>query len=306
MADAQARIGPNRVGPYGLLQSVADVVKLIFKEDVMPKAADKFVYYLAPALAVMPALMTFAIIPYGGPNLRLGGYDLGVVTTLDQIGILYIFALTSMGVYGIVLAGWASNNKYSLMGGLRAAAQMLSYEIVLGLSIMGVVIASGSLSLVDIVLQQKVPYAFGIPGIWLFSQPISCLLFMTAGLAETNRTPFDLPEAESELVAGFHTEYSSFKFAMFFMAEYIGLLTVCGVTTTLFLGGWLGPGVERFPILGVFYFVAKTAALVWFFMWVRTTLPRFRYDQLMRFAWKVLLPVGLLNVFVTALWVGLK
>ncbi|NLC58949.1 MAG: NADH-quinone oxidoreductase subunit NuoH [Armatimonadetes bacterium] len=304
MADAQARIGPNRVGPFGILQSFADALKLIFKEDVVPTGIDKRIFYLAPILSIIPALITFAVVPYGGPDLKLFGYPVGYVADLKDVGILYVFAVTTLGVYGIVLAGWASNNKYSLMGALRSSAQMISYEILLGLSIMGVVIGSGSLSLVEIVQAQATPYFGVIPGIWLFAQPLGFLIFLIASLAEANRVPFDLPEAESELVAGFHTEYSSFKFAMFFMAEYINLLTLSGVITTLFLGGWLGPGVDRFPILGVLYFSVKTVALVYFFIWLRATLPRLRYDQLMRFAWKVMLPAALINIFITAYWVA--
>jgi len=306
-ADIQSRIGPNRVGPYGILQSFADALKLILKEDIIPQGADKAVFYLAPVLSMIPALAAFAVVPYGGPNLKLWGFPIGYATDPKEIGILYIFAITTLGVYGVVLAGWASNNKYSLLGALRSSAQMISYEILLGLAIMGVVIASQSLSLVDIVEKQKGAYLFGaLPGWWLFSQPVGFLVFLIASMAETNRTPFDLPEAESELVAGFHTEYSSFKFAMFFMAEYINLMTVSAVTVTLFFGGWLGPGVETYPILGVVYFSLKVIALLYVFIWMRATLPRLRYDQLMRFAWKGLLPVALANVFVTALWVALR
>ena len=306
MADAQARIGPNRVGPFGILQSFADALKLIFKEDVVPTGIDKRIFYLAPILSIIPALITFAVVPYGGPDLKLFGYPVGYVADLKDVGILYVFAVTTLGVYGIVLAGWASNNKYSLLGALRSSAQMISYELALGLGIMGVVLASGSLNLIDIVEAQRRFYLGFIPAVWLLPQFVGFLLFSIASLAEVNRTPFDLPEAESELVAGFHTEYSSFKFAMFFMAEYINVLNVSAVIATLFLGGWLGPGVDRFPILGVFWFLVKTVALVYGFMWLRATLPRLRYDQLMRFAWKVLLPVGLVNVFLTALWVGLR
>ncbi|MBI3944899.1 MAG: NADH-quinone oxidoreductase subunit NuoH [Armatimonadetes bacterium] len=306
MADAQARIGPNRVGPYGILQSFADALKLMFKEDVTPRQVDKPIYFLAPVLAMIPALTAFAVVPYGSPEVTVYGVPIFYVTDPKQVGVLWVFAVTTLSVYGVVLAGWASNNKWSLLGALRSAAQMISYEVALGLAILGVVLGSGSLSLIDIVEKQAVPRAFGIPGIWLFAQPVAFLLFFTASLAETNRTPFDLPEAESELVAGFHTEYSSFKFAMFFMAEYINVLTVSAVVATLFLGGWLGPGVGQFPLLGVVYFALKTAALIYLIMWLRATLPRFRYDQLMRFAWKVLLPLGLANVFITALWVGLR
>lgn len=305
-ADAQARIGPNRAGPFGILQSFADALKLVVKEDIIPRGADKALYYLAPVLSMIPALTAFAVIPYGGPDLKIAGFPIGYVTDPKEVGILYIFAITTLGVYGVVIAGWASNNKYSLLGALRCAAQMVSYEILLGLAIMGVVIASQSLSLVDIVEKQREPYWGFIPGIWLFAQPVGFLVFLIASFAEVNRTPFDLPEAESELVAGFHTEYSSFKFAMFFMAEYINLITVAAVTATLFLGGWLGPGVETYPILGVGYFTLKVVALLYLFMWIRATMPRLRYDQLMRFAWKFLLPVALANVFVTALWVALR
>jgi NADH-quinone oxidoreductase subunit H len=311
-ADAQARIGPNRVGPFGILQSFADAVKLILKEDIVPRGADKAVFYLAPILSMIPALTAFAVIPYGGPDLKLAlpglskPFELGYATDPKEVGILYIFAITTLGVYGVVLAGWASNNKYSLLGALRSAAQMVSYEILLGLAIMGVVISSQSLSLVDIVEKQNT-FRWGfIPGMWVFVQPVGFLIFLIASMAETNRTPFDLPEAESELVAGFHTEYSSFKFAMFFMAEYINLVTVAAVTVTLFLGGWLGPGVGTYPILGVFYFSVKVVALLYVFIWLRATLPRLRYDQLMRFAWKFLLPVALANVFLTALFVALR
>ncbi|MDH7569775.1 MAG: NADH-quinone oxidoreductase subunit NuoH [Armatimonadota bacterium] len=306
MADVQARIGPNRVGPYGIFQSFADAFKLIFKEDVTPRSADKALYYLAPVLSMIPALTAFAVVPYGPPGLTLFGYPAGWVTDPKDVGVLFIFAVSSLGVYGIVLAGWASNNKYSLLGALRSAAQMVSYEIALGLSIMGVVLGTGSLSLVDIVQAQAKPYWGFIPGIWLFAQPVAFFLFFLASLAETNRTPFDFPEAESELVAGFHTEYSSFKFAMFFMAEYINVLTLGAVISTLFLGGYLGPGVSSFPLLGVGYFVAKTVLVTYVIIWVRATLPRFRYDQLMRLAWKALLPLGLANLFLTALWVGLR
>lgn len=298
MADAQVRIGPNRVGPFGILQSFADALKLIFKEDIIPTRADKVVFYLAPILAVIPALITYAVVPFGPPTLKVAGYQVGFVTDLPEIGFLYIFAFTSLGVYGIVLAGWSSNNKYSLMGALRSAGQMISYEIALGLGVMGVVIASRSLSLVEIVEKQRELW-------WIIPQFVGFLIFSVASLAEVNRTPFDLPEAESELVAGFHTEYSSFKFAMFFMAEYINLFVLSSVITTLFLGGWWGWGVGSFPALGILYFAIKVVALMYFFMWLRATLPRIRYDQLMRFAWKVLLPLAVLNVFATALWVGL-
>ena len=285
MSWIQLRIGPNRVGPWGLLQPLADGLKMVFKEDIVPTEANKLLYIAAPALSLIPALMTFIVIPYGS---RVWGIELHV-TRMD-VGLLYIFALTSLGVYGIALAGWSSNNKYSLMGGLRSSAQMISYELAFGLSIVSVVLYSGSLDLVTIVEKQS--GWVGHLG-W----------FVTAALAECNRTPFDLPEAESELVAGYHTEYSSMKFVMFQMAEYLNLITSTSITTTLFLGGWNGPFVGRYPLLGLFYFVGKVLFLILVAMWIRFTVPRFRYDQLMRFGWTVLLPVSIVNVVITATWV---
>jgi NADH-quinone oxidoreductase subunit H len=285
----QVRIGPNRVGPMGLLQPLADGIKLFFKEDVSPLGADKWVYLIAPAISTMLALVAFAVIPVG-PNINLFGREIGLYLSDANIGILYILAISSLGVYGITLAGWSSNNKYSLIGGIRASAQMISYELTLGMSLMGVVMITGSLSLLDVVESQRT--------VWnVFWQPLGFLLYVIAGVAETNRAPFDLPEAETELVAGYHTEYSGMKFALFFMAEYINMVTVSSVATTMFLGGYHGP----FNILdGPWWFFLKIGLLLFFYVWLRATLPRLRYDRLMSFGWKVLLPLALANVVLTA------
>jgi NADH-quinone oxidoreductase subunit H len=286
----QVRIGPNRVGPMGLLQPLADGIKLFFKEDVTPIGADKFVYLLAPAISTMVALIAFAVIPIG-PNINIFGREVGLYLSDANIGILYVLAIGSLGVYGIALAGWSSNNKYSLIGGIRASAQMISYELALGLSLMGVIMITGSLSLIDIVEGQR--------SVWyIFVQPLGFILYLIAGIAETNRAPFDLPEAETELVAGYHTEYSGMKFALFFMAEYINMVTVSSIATTVFLGGYHGP----FNILdGPWWFFLKIGLLLFFYVWLRATLPRLRYDRLMNFGWKVLLPLALANVVLTAL-----
>lgn len=295
----QLRVGPNRVGPWGLLQPLADGLKMIFKEDIVPTQASRWLYILAPALSLIPALMTFIVIPYGS-EINLFGHRVELHVTRMNVGLLYILALTSVGVYGIVLAGWSSNNKYSLMGGLRSSAQMISYELALGLSIVSVLLYTGSLDLVDIVEKQG-----GWPGhmgwnIFRFPLMIVFIIFYIASLAETNRTPFDLPEADSELVAGYHTEYSSMSFVMFQMAEYLNLITASSISTTLFFGGWNGPFVGRLPFLGPVYFTVKVLALIFMAMWIRYTVPRFRYDQLMRFGWKVLLPASIVNIIITS------
>jgi NADH-quinone oxidoreductase subunit H len=299
MSWIQLRVGPNRVGPWGLLQPAADALKMIFKEDIIPSAANRLLYVLAPALSLVPALMALIVIPWGS-EITLFGRTIPLHVTRMNVGLLYLFALTSLGVYGIVLAGWASNNKYSLMGGLRSSAQMISYELALGLSIVSVLLWTGSLDLVEIVQKQSGWYGFH----WnIFQNPyliIVFIIFYIASLAETNRTPFDLPEADSELVAGYHTEYSSMKFVLFQMAEYLNLITASSIATTLFLGGWNGPGVERFPLLSLFYFAIKVLTLIFIAMWIRFTVPRFRYDQLMRFGWKVLLPFAIINIIVVA------
>jgi NADH-quinone oxidoreductase subunit H len=285
----QVRYGPNRVGPFGLLQPLADGIKLFFKEDVRPLGADPWVYLIAPAISVLVALAAFAVIPVG-PTINIFGRPIDLALANLDIGILYVLAVGSLGVYGIALAGWSSNNKYSLLGGIRASAQMISYELSLGLSIMGVVMITGTLNLGDIVEAQSRAW-------FIFLQPLGFLLYLISGIAETNRAPFDLPEAETELVAGYHTEYSGMKFALFFMAEYINMVTVSSIATTLFLGGYKGP----FNLLdGPWWFLLKITVLLFVYVWLRATLPRLRYDRLMNFGWKVLLPLGLLNVVLTA------
>ncbi|MGH7369944.1 MAG: NADH-quinone oxidoreductase subunit NuoH [Candidatus Methylomirabilaceae bacterium] len=289
----QVRYGPMRVGPHGLLQPIADGIKLMFKEDIVPEAADRTLYLMAPALALIPAFISFAVIPFGD-QVRLFGRTIDLVITDINVGLLYLFGVTSLGVYGIVLGGWASNNKYALLGGLRSAAQMISYELSLGLSVVGVVMLSGSLSLVEIVNAQSTVW-------FVVLQPIGFLIFLICAIAETNRAPFDLPEAETELVAGFHVEYSSMKFAMYFIAEYANMITVAALATTLFLGGWRGPLLPA-----VVWFLIKLFLFIFLFIWLRATLPRFRYDQLMRFGWKVLLPAALANIVITAGFVALR
>ena len=293
ISDFQVRLGPMRVGPHGLLQPIADGIKLMFKEDIIPQAADRTIYVLAPTLALIPAFISFAVIPFGD-RVRLFGQSIDMVISDVNIGLLYLFGVASLGVYGIVLGGWASNNKYALLGGLRSAAQMISYELSMGLSVVGVLMLSESLSLVRIVgAQSKVWF--------ILLQPIGFLIFLICAIAETNRAPFDLPEAETELVAGFHVEYSSMKFAMYFMAEYANMITVAALATTLFLGGWRGPFLP--PVV---WFLAKLYLVIFLFIWIRATLPRFRYDQLMRFGWKVLLPLALANIVITAAFVALR
>jgi NADH-quinone oxidoreductase subunit H len=285
IGDIQVRFGPSRVGPFGLLQPIADGIKLMFKEDIIPANADRLIYALAPALSLVPALIVFAVVPFGP----------AFVITDVNVGLLYVLAVASLGVYGIVLAGWASNSKYALLGGLRSAAQMVSYELSLGLSVVGVVMLTGSLSLVDIVEGQQGTWYGLLPRWNIFPQFLGFLIFLVSSNAELNRAPFDLPEAETELVAGFHTEYSSMKFALFFMAEYANMIAAGAIATTLFLGGWHGPLLP--PVV---WFLLKVFAFIFLFVWLRATLPRFRYDQLMRFGWKVLLPAALANVMLTA------
>lgn len=304
----QYRWGPNRVGPLGLFQPIADGVKFLMKEDIMPADAFKPFYVLAPALSMIPAICAFSVIPFG-PKIELFGRQISLVIVDLDAGVLLALAASSLGVYGIVLAGWSSRSKYSLMGGLRSSAQMLSYELPLALSVVAAVLVAGSLRPVTIVEQQAGWFwnwnAFA--GGW---QLLGFLIFLIAGFAETNRLPFDLPEAEAELVSGYHTEYSSMKFAMFFMAEYINMITLAAMATTLFLGGWqLGFPVpfEGWPlwILQIGAFVAKVAFFQIAFVWVRWTLPRFRYDQLMNLGWKRLIPIALVNVAFTAILVAL-
>jgi NADH-quinone oxidoreductase subunit H len=291
----QNRLGPNRVGPAGLLQSPADVLKLFLKEDIVPTNANKFVHALAPVISLAVAMTTFAVIPFGN-SIMIAGRPVRLMIADVNIGVLYILALTSIGVYGITLSGWASNNKYSLLGGLRSSAQMISYELSMGLSVVGVIMVAGTLQLDKIVALQSG---------WHWNavlMPVGFITFLVASFAETNRLPFDLPEAEPELVGGYHTEYSGMKFGTFFLAEYANMITSSALIVTLFLGGWQIPGVDGtsveplvFALLGVASFVVKVAGVIFFFVWVRWTIPRFRYDQLMGLGWKVMLPLALLN-----------
>src|SRR5579864_7189957 len=296
----QERYGPYLVGPKGLMQPLADILKLIMKEELRPKGADVVLFYAAPILSATAAFAAFAVIPFGADTTLFGFLDhpIHLAAADVNVGLLVIFAISSLGVYGVVLAGWASNSKYSLLGGLRSSAQMISYELAYGMSFAAVILLAGSLSLRGIVEQQD-GYWFGfIPHWYLFLQPLGFLIYLTAGVAETNRAPFDFPEAEQELVAGYHTEYSSMAFAMFFLAEYINMVTVSAVATSLYLGGWLGPFLPSW--LGWVYFLIKVLLILFFYVWMRWTLPRYRYDQLMEFGWKWLLPGAVLNLIVTA------
>jgi NADH-quinone oxidoreductase subunit H len=295
----QGRLGPNRVGYGGMLQPFADLLKFILKEDIVPDKSTRFVYFLAPIIVTVCAIMTIIVYPFGPTiNLPFIGPIQMVVTRFD-VALLYVLGITSVGVYGIALAGWSSNNKYSLMGGLRSSAQLISYELSLGLALIGVVLQSGTLDIYSIVEQQG--GHLGITGWNIFwVQPLGFLIYLISAIAETNRVPFDLPEAETELVAGFHTEYSAMKFALFFMAEYINMFTVSMLATTLFLGGWNGPFVDQLPWLGPVYFLGKVVFFLFLYIWLRGTLPRFRFDQLMNFGWKFLLPVAILNIILTA------
>jgi len=293
LARLQVRIGPNRAGPFGLLQPVADGIKLIFKEELIPEKADRLIFVLAPVVTVVPALVVLAVLPFGGV-VNLFGREISLSVAGDvNIGILYITAITSISVYGIVLAGWSSNNKYAAMGGIRSTAQMISYELALGLGFIGPILLAGTMSLNGIVEGQR--------GMWyVVYQPLGVLVFMIATLAEVNRAPFDMPEAEQELTAGYHTEYSGMKFALFFMAEYVKMIAVSAIAATLFFGGYRGPFIDQVPWLGPIYLLIKVMILLFGMIWVRATLPRLRYDQLMAFGWKILLPVALLNVLLTA------
>jgi len=301
-AAIQNRIGPNRVGPFGMLQPIVDVVKLLLKEDIVPTAATKPMHTLAPIISITVALSTFAVIPFGR-SIELFGHRIDLVIAGDiNIGVLYLLALTSIGVYGITMSGWSSNNKYSLLGGLRSAAQMISYELSMGLSVLAVILIAGTLELPKIVEYQAGWKWF------IFLQPVGFITFLVASFAETNRAPFDLPEAEPELVGGYHTEYSSFKFALFFLAEYAAMITASAVITTLYLGGWQVPYLEALglsqgweTLIQVGAFALKVVFLLFFFIWVRWSVPRFRYDQLMNLGWKVMLPLALANLVVTAL-----
>ena len=296
MGRMQLRYGPNRVGPFGLLQPIADLLKLLHKESFFPAAAIDWLYLLGPFLAAFTALTTFSVIPFG-PGWDVGGvYIPGQVADVD-IALILVFAIGSLGVYGFIVGGWASDSKYALLGSMRTCAQLVSYEVALALSVLGVVIMAGSLSLTEIVAAQGDALWYGVP------QFVGLVVFLLAGTAETARAPFDLPEAEQELVAGYHTEYGGMRFGLYTMSEYINLITLSGLCVTLFLGGWHGPGWDGPSWLAPIWFLAKLVVLLYVFIWMRTTLPRLRYDQLMRFGWKVLLPVATINAVVTALLV---
>jgi NADH-quinone oxidoreductase subunit H len=305
----QNRWGPTRVGPFGLLQPLADGIKFIFKEDITPPHVYKLLYIAAPVIAVTFALTSISVIPIGN-WITINGVRTPLQITDVNIGLLIILGITSMGVYGVALAGWSSNSKYSLLGGLRASAQMISYEVSLGLSLIGVLILSGSFSLREIVDAQGGTFWGFIPRWNIFQgQIVAFFIYLMAAFAETNRIPFDLPEAETELVAGYHTEYSSMKFAMFFMAEYANMITVACLASLLFLGGWHGPlfgPAWLQSILPVFWFVLRVFGFLFVYIWIRGTLPRFRYDQLMAFGWKFLLPLAIANLVITGLIVALK
>ncbi|RME06870.1 MAG: NADH-quinone oxidoreductase subunit NuoH [Anaerolineae bacterium] len=292
LARIQVRIGPNRAGPWGLLQPLADGIKLIFKEELIPPLADKPLFILSPILTVLPALIIWAVIPWGR-QIVIAGREINLYLTDINVGVLYLTAVASIAVYGITLAGWSSNNKYALLGGLRSSAQMVSYELALGLAFLGPIMLAGSMSLVDIVEAQK--------NLWfVVPQFLGFIIFLLAGLAEVNRAPFDMPEAEQELTAGYHTEYSGMKFALFFMAEYIKMIAISAIAATLFLGGYRLPFIDLPPILDPVVLFIKIFVLVFGMIWVRATLPRLRYDRLMALGWKVLLPLALVNVFITA------
>ena len=294
LAKIQIRIGPNRAGPGGFFQPLADGLKLIFKEELIPAEADKLLFILSPIITVVPALIILGVVPWGD-KISLFGREITLYLTDVNVGVLYIVSVASISVYGIVLAGWSSNNKYAMLGGIRSSAQMISYELALGLAFIAPIILAGSMSLIDIVNVQKQM------GWFVIYSPLGALIFFVASLAEVNRAPFDMPEAEQELTAGYHTEYSGLKFALFFMAEYIKMIAVSAIAATLYFGGYSFPFLtDRFPALGPLVLFAKVAALLFVMIWVRATLPRFRYDRLMSFGWKILLPAALFNVFLTA------
>ncbi len=297
LARMQVRVGPNRAGPQGFLQPISDAVKLIFKEELTPANADKLIFILAPIITVLPALTMTAVIPWGD-KINLFGRTISLHIVDINVGVLWILSVTSISVYGITLAGWSSNNKYATLGGLRSTAQMISYELALGLAYLGPMIVAGSMRISDIINAQK--------NIWfIFIQPVAFVIYVIASIAEINRSPFDMPEAEQELTAGYHTEYSGMKFALFFMAEYIKMIAVSMVGSTLFLGGYRGPFVDQLPALGPLYLFIKVVVWMFVIIWIRATWPRIRYDRLMAFGWKILFPLALLNALITAVVVVL-
>jgi len=293
LARFQVRIGPNRAGPKGFFQPVADGIKLLFKEELIPAQAYRVVFVLAPIITVVPALIIMAVVPWGG-TITVFGRPITLGLTDINVGVLYIMSIASISVYGIVLAGWASNNKYAMMGGMRSSAQMISYELALGLAFVGPMLLAQSMSMQEIVNAQREM------GWFILYLPLGAVIFWWATVAEVNRAPFDMPEAEQELTAGYHTEYSGLKFALFFMAEYIKMIAVSAIAATLFFGGYRGPFVDQVPWLGPIYLLIKVMILLFGMIWVRATLPRLRYDQLMAFGWKIMLPLALFNVFLTA------
>ena len=302
------RYGPNRVGKFGTLQIVADGLKMFFKEEVIPGHVDRFVYLLAPGLALVPALMAFAVVPIASQSFTLPFEVFGTPITIDpwiadiNVGLLYILAIGSLGTYGVILGGWSSNNKYSLLGGLRTSAQMLSYELPMGVALLSTVLVTGTLRLTEIVEFQT-----GLGGFrWLiFLQPVAFIIFFICSLAEAGRSPFDLPETENELIAGFATEYGGMKFGLFFGAEYVHMIVASAIMATVFLGGWIGPFATQIPVLGIFYLILKIAFLIFLMIWVRVSVPRVRFDKLMKFCWKVLLPLSIAWAAFTALVVAI-
>ncbi|HJR79812.1 MAG TPA: NADH-quinone oxidoreductase subunit NuoH [Anaerolineales bacterium] len=292
VARFQTRIGPNRAGPFGLLQPIADAVKLIFKEELVPDKADKIIFFWAPVVTMVPSIIIAAVVPWG-TSFNLFGRQINLYIADINVGVLYLMSIASISVYGIVLAGWSSNNKYAMLGGLRASAQMISYELALGFSFVTSIILANSTRILDIVEAQR--------AIWfVVIQPVGAVIFWIATLAEVNRAPFDMPEAEQELTAGFHSEYSGMKFALFYMAEYQKMIVISAIAATLYLGGFLGPFVDQFPLLGPVYLFIKVVILLFAMIWVRATWPRIRYDRLMAFGWKILLPLSLAITFITA------
>lgn len=297
LSDMQDRLGPMEVGPHGLLQPLADGLKLFFKEDIIPAGANKIIFSASPILVLVPALIGFAVVPFGRDSLQVGAIEITPYITDLNIGLLYVLAFSSLGAYGILLGGWASNSKYSLLGGLRSAAQVISYELPLGLALVGPILLSESLSLTDMTVAQG-------GGIWrwfIVTQPVAFVIYMICAIAETNRLPFDLPEAESELVAGFFTEYSGMRFSFFFLAEYANMILVSCIAVVAFLGGWQAPLPFLEFIPPIIWFLAKVYFLLFFYIWLRATVPRLRFDQLMTFGWKIMLPIALVNVLLTSI-----